>query len=69
MAEAKVKFHKDMNIGQVVSLHPGAVKVIEKHFGGGCFTCPGIRMESIAFGAMMHGVDPQAIINELNALQ
>ncbi len=68
MPETKAKFHKDMNIGQVLTLHPDASKVIEKHFGNGCFSCPGIRMESIAFGSMMHGMDADAIIKELNAL-
>ncbi|MBI4297966.1 MAG: DUF1858 domain-containing protein [Chloroflexi bacterium] len=69
MAEVQAKFHKDMNIGQVLSLHPRATEVIEKYFGQGCFTCPGIRMESIAFGAMMHGTDAEAIVRELNALE
>jgi len=62
-------FHKDMNIGEVISKHPGAEKVIEKYFGSGCFTCPGINMESIAFGAMMHGADPELIVKELNELE
>ena len=69
MTQATSKFHKDLNIGQVIKLHPEAEKVIEKYFGKGCFTCPGIRMESIAFGAMMHSVDPEAIVKELNALK
>lgn len=69
MAEAKGKFNKDMIIGDVIGAHPDAARIIEKHFGGGCFTCPGIRMESISFGAMMHGTDPDIIIEELNALE
>ncbi|MFH1002780.1 MAG: DUF1858 domain-containing protein [Chloroflexota bacterium] len=69
MAETRAKFHKDMNIGEVIKMHPGAEKVIEKHFGGGCFTCPGINMESIAFGAMMHNLDPAVIVKELNELE
>ncbi|MBI4294781.1 MAG: DUF1858 domain-containing protein [Chloroflexi bacterium] len=69
MADAKVKFSKDMLIGDVVQAHPGAEKVIAKYFGNGCFTCPGIRMESIAFGAMMHGLDAGPIVKELNELE
>jgi hybrid cluster-associated redox disulfide protein len=68
MEKTTASFNKDMIIGEVISMHPGAEKVIEKYFGQGCFTCPGIRMESIAFGAMMHGIDPEAIIKELNEL-
>ncbi len=62
-------FHQDMNIAEVISKHPEAEKVIEKYFGSGCFTCPGIRMETIAFGATMHSVDPEAIVKELNELE
>ncbi|HJW88403.1 MAG TPA: DUF1858 domain-containing protein [Dehalococcoidia bacterium] len=62
------KFHKDMNIGEIVKSSPGAEKVIAKYFGTGCFTCPGMKMESVAFGAMMHGLDPEKILQELNNL-
>ncbi len=69
MEKTTSRFHKDMNIGEVLSMHPGAEKVIEKYFGGGCFTCPGIKMESIDFGAMMHNLDSEKIIAELNELE
>lgn len=68
MEKTTAKFDKDMNIGDVIKAHPGAEKVIEKYFGNGCFTCPGINMESITFGSTMHGIDPEAIIKELNEL-
>ena len=63
------KFTKDSVIGEVVKSSPAARKVIEKYFGNGCFTCPGINMESIAFGAMMHNTDPEKIVSELNELE
>ena len=69
MTEAKVQFHKDMLIGDVIKAHPGAEKVIGKHFGQGCFTCPGIKVESIAFGATMHTLDPEVVVKELNELE
>jgi len=59
---------KDSVIGDVIKEHPGAEKIIEKYFGGGCFTCPGIRVESIAFGSMMHNIDPEKVVNEINSL-
>ena len=68
MEKTTARFNKDMNIGEVIKAHPGAEKIIEKHFGSGCFTCPGINMESITFGATMHGLDPEVIIKELNEL-
>jgi hybrid cluster-associated redox disulfide protein len=65
---AEKKFNKDMVIGDVLKANPGAIKVIEKYFGQGCFTCPGMKMESISFGAMMHNIDPEVIVKELNTL-
>ncbi len=69
MEKTTAKFDKDMNIGDVIKAHSGAEKIIEKYFGNGCFTCPGINMESITFGSTMHGVDPEAIVKELNELE
>ena len=68
MTNAAAKFDKEMTIGDVIKAHPEAERIIEKYFGNGCFTCPGINMESIVFGATMHGKDPDAIVKELNEL-
>ena len=68
MAE-KIKYHKDMNLGEIVKSSPGAQKIIEKYFGKGCYPCPGMKMENLAFGAMMHSMDPEVIVKELNALE
>jgi len=66
---AEKKFNKDMVIGDILKANPGVIKVIEKYFGQGCFTCPGMKMESISFGAMMHNIDPEVIVKELNELE
>lgn len=59
---------KEQVIGDILEKKPEARTVIEKYFGMGCFTCPGMKMESIAFGATMHGVDPEVMVREINAL-
>jgi hybrid cluster-associated redox disulfide protein len=69
MASTKKQVNKDSIIGEVIKEIPGAKDVIQKHFGGGCFTCPGINVESIGFGAMMHNLDPEVIIKEINGLE
>lgn len=66
---AKKVYTKDTIIGEVIRDHPKGRDVIQKYFGGGCFTCPGINMESISFGAMMHNLDPDRIVRELNELE
>lgn len=60
---------KDSLIGDVIRDVPGAKDVIQKYFGNGCFTCPGINVESLSFGAMMHNLDPDKIVKELNELE
>jgi hybrid cluster-associated redox disulfide protein len=69
MVTEKKNVTKDTVIGEVIKMSPGAKAVIQKYFGNGCFTCPGINMESISFGAMMHNVDPKKIVDEINALE
>ena len=64
----EVKYTKNSVIGDVVKSNEKAMEIIEKYFGSGCFTCPGMKMETIKFGATMHGVDPEKILAELNAL-
>ncbi len=67
MPPRKKRIDKEMNIGDVLDRYPEASKVFQKYFGQGCFNCPGSRMETISFGAMMHNQDANAIVDELNA--
>jgi len=69
MIATKTRFTKDSLIGDIVKSSPAASKVIEKYFGNGCFTCPGMKVESLSFGAMMHNIDPKKILDELNSLE
>ncbi len=69
MIAEKKKVTKDSIIGDVIKMSPAAKAVIQKHFGNGCFTGPGISMESISFGSMMHNIDPNKIVDEINALE
>jgi hypothetical protein len=64
----QVEVTKNSIIGDVIKTVPGAKEVIQKHFGSGCFTCPGINMETIAFGSTMHNLDPETIVNEIRKL-
>ena len=48
---------KDMTFGQLLLLEAGM----------GCIGCPHSQMESIEDGAMGHGIDPDLLIEKLNA--
>jgi len=69
MATTKKEVNRNTVIGDIIKERPEAAKVIEKYFGNGCFTCPGINVESIAFGATMHNVDPEVVVKEINELE
>jgi hybrid cluster-associated redox disulfide protein len=69
MVGTKTVFTKDSVIGDIMRDKPGAAKVIEKYFGNGCFTCAGMKVEPISFGAMMHNMDADAILKEINELE
>jgi hypothetical protein len=65
---ATMEITQDTLIGDVIRDLPGGEEVIKKYFGNGCFTCPGMNMESISFGAMMHGLESESILRELREL-
>jgi hybrid cluster-associated redox disulfide protein len=54
------------SIAEAINICPDAADVFEKH-GMGCYACMAASSETIEEGALMHGVDVQAILAELNA--
>jgi len=63
-----IKITKEMTIGEIIEAVPQAGTVIQKYFHGGCFDCPGMKLETLEMGAMLHGHDVQTIIDELEQL-
>jgi hybrid cluster-associated redox disulfide protein len=64
MAEEKI-ITGDMPIGDVVNKYPVTINVFFRH-GLGCVGCAVARFENIQQGAMAHGIDVDALINDLN---
>lgn len=60
-------FTKEMSIYEALQAHPQARDVFIRH-GMGCISCMGATMESIENGAAMHGIDPDAIVDDLSKL-
>lgn len=69
MEKKEGKVTGDSLIGEIIARSPEAKAIVEKYFGTGCFTCPGIKVESVSFGAMMHNVDPAKLIKEINEIE
>ena len=61
------QFSKQMPIFEALEAHPEAREVFLR-WGMGCSLCIGAQVESIESGAIMHDVDPDVIVAELNGL-
>ena len=57
---------KDMPIGDVVKSHPETLEVFSNH-GLHCIGCAVAAFESIEEGALVHGIDTDALVKDLNA--
>ncbi|MGD9901119.1 MAG: DUF1858 domain-containing protein [Spirochaetales bacterium] len=63
----KDKITKDMMIGEVLRKDPRLAEVL-MGFGLHCFGCPVSQMETIEEAAMVHGVELDLMIEQLNEL-
>ena len=57
---------KDMSIGKVLEIHQGTAGVFMA-FGMHCLGCPHATAESIQDACAVHGADPDALVEKLNA--
>ena len=53
-------------IGDILKVHPATQKVFKKYYGSACFSCPGQATENIRQSAMIHNVDENKILADLN---
>ena len=56
---------KDTRIGELLQAHPRSSDVFTSH-GLGCIVCLGASIETVEEGALMHSLDVDAIVEELN---
>ena len=56
---------KDMLIAEVIEKYPQVVQTMMMS-GMGCVHCAIAHGESLADGAMAHGIDPDELVNALN---
>ncbi len=61
------RFTKQMSILEALEADPGARTIFEQH-GMACCLCIGAQSESIEAGAIMHQVEPDLVVDELNRL-
>ena len=56
---------KDMLIGEILRVKPEAAEVLLR-FGMGCLGCPSSQMETLEQAAMVHGINLEELLKELN---
>ncbi|MBF0634366.1 MAG: DUF1858 domain-containing protein [Nitrospinae bacterium] len=59
------KITKDKVIHQVMKSTPATARVFEAHRMG-CKSCGGGKVETVAWGAAVHGLDVETFLRELN---
>lgn len=59
------KITKDTTIGDLLSIKPGAVPVLME-IGMHCIGCPSSASETLEEAAIVHGVDPNELVEKLN---
>ncbi|NIT84940.1 MAG: DUF1858 domain-containing protein, partial [Nitrospinaceae bacterium] len=55
-------------VGSLIKVYPETKPVFEKHYGEGCFSCPGQIYETVEQTAVMHGKDPRVLLDDINAV-
>ena len=60
------KITRDTRISDAIVICPNAAEIFEQ-YGLGCFSCMAATAETIEEGASMHGIDVQAMLDDLNS--
>ena len=58
--------NKSMSIGEVLTINRNTVPIFMS-FGMHCLGCPSSQMESLNDAAFVHGLDPQKVVDAVNA--
>ena len=60
-----VQVTKDMTIGEILSINLNVAPVFYA-MGMHCLGCPSSQMETIGEAAMVHGIEPDDLVNDIN---
>ena len=60
------KITKEMGLLEIVQSYPETLEVFQR-YGLGCIGCAAARFENLEAGAKVHGIDPDKMVEDLNA--
>ena len=56
---------KDTLIGELIFIDPDVAPIL-MDIGMHCLGCPSSQMESVGEAAMVHGIDPDSLVDSIN---
>ena len=56
---------KETLISDILRMNPKSAEILMR-YGMGCLGCPSAQMESLEQAAMVHGIDLETLLEELN---
>lgn len=65
MSENKLVVTGDMILADVIRLEPKVLGILMM-YGLACIGCPISQLETVEEAAMVHGIEPEFLIDELN---
>ena len=68
MEEIHMTITKDMTIAQAIRIDTGIIPIL-MNMGMHCVGCPSAQAETLEEAAMVHGMDIEALMNEIEAYQ
>ncbi len=60
-----MQISKDTLISEILKINPKSAEIL-MGYGMGCLGCPASQMESLEQAAMVHGIDLDTLLKELN---
>ncbi len=62
---AAITITKDTMIGELMAIDPELAPILMS-IGMHCLGCPSSQMETVGEAAMVHGYDPEDLVDEIN---
>ena len=59
------RIHKEMLISEIIAVDTGLVPILRNH-GMNCVGCPSAQFESLEQAAAVHGMEIEALVEEMN---
>ena len=60
-----MKITKDTMLSEILMMKPGSAQILMS-YGMACLGCPAAQMETLEQAAMVHGIDLEKLLEDLN---